>query len=79
MEHKSNQLRGVALALLVWCWVTLAEGSGRCRPKLYTHKALQTDLRGRRCWDSVRIQSCGGYCLSYEVTSTFTWLYRVGH
>ncbi|CAH0714257.1 unnamed protein product, partial [Brenthis ino] len=57
------------LTLVFSCWAihnTSAQSSSRCKLKRYTHKAVQTDLNGLRCWDDVKIKSCWGYCLSYE-------------
>lgn len=58
-------LTWVLLTLIVCC--VQAQSSSRCKLKRYTHKAVQTDLNGQRCWDDVKIKSCWGYCLSYEV------------
>lgn len=60
-----------ATAILMFCCLALicagASTSGRCKIKRHTHKALQVDMTGRRCWDDVKIKGCGGYCLTYEV------------
>lgn len=67
MKSKTNVL---TISLII-CYFALAcssaSVSSRCRIKRHTHKAMQTDLTGRRCWDDVKIASCWGYCLSYEV------------
>lgn len=58
------------VTLVFCCWALMCTGAsltGRCKVKRHTHKAMQTDLNGRRCWDDVKITGCGGYCLSYEV------------
>ncbi|XP_045532834.1 glycoprotein hormone beta-5 [Pieris brassicae] len=52
--------------------------SARCKLKKYSHKAIQMDLNGLRCWDDVKIMSCWGYCLSYEI-SHWQFPYKESH
>ncbi|XP_049867941.1 thyrostimulin beta-5 subunit-like [Pectinophora gossypiella] len=67
----------VTLALVLYLTACLA-ATTRCRPKYHMHKAVQTDLKGRKCWDNVKIQSCGGFCLSYEI-SHWQFPYKESH
>ncbi|OWR48297.1 glycoprotein hormone beta-5 [Danaus plexippus] len=61
--------RIVLLMMTIWCVSDGASSSlnNRCKLKRYTHKAVQTDFNGLRCWDDVKILSCWGFCLSYEI------------
>uniref|UniRef100_A0A2H1X2Q7 SFRICE_011744 n=1 Tax=Spodoptera frugiperda TaxID=7108 RepID=A0A2H1X2Q7_SPOFR len=72
----------VSTVMLVFCcWALMCTGAsltGRCKVKRHTHKAMQTDLNGRRCWDDVKITGCGGYCLSYEI-SDWQFPYKQSH
>lgn len=70
MSGLMRSLSTSTLVLMICCCVLICAGAslnGRCKIKRHTHKAMQTDLNGRRCWDDVKILGCGGYCLSYEV------------
>ncbi|XP_068632678.1 glycoprotein hormone beta-5 [Battus philenor] len=73
-------LHGVAtMMLLFWCIIISVNASNsRCKLKRYSHKAVQTDLNGRRCWDEVKVGSCWGYCLSYEI-SHWQFPYKESH
>lgn len=42
---------------------------GKCKLKIMTHKARQVDQFGYACEDDVKIYTCGGYCLSSEVST----------
>ncbi|XP_045495119.1 thyrostimulin beta-5 subunit [Colias croceus] len=69
------------LVLTLWCLIISccgAPSSARCKPKRYSHKAVQTDFNGLRCWDEVKIMSCWGYCLSYEI-SHWQFPYKESH
>ncbi|XP_013177382.1 PREDICTED: glycoprotein hormone beta-5 [Papilio xuthus] len=70
---------GIATALCFY-WVVMCVNASnfRCKLKRYSHKAMQTDLNGRRCWDEVKIGSCWGYCLSYEI-SHWQFPYKESH
>lgn len=79
MWHHKYGCSVFLLTLVFSCWVvhnTSAQSSSRCKIKRYTHKAVQTDLNGLRCWDDVKIKSCWGYCLSYEVLFRAQVIYR---
>lgn len=72
MSSHIKSLNAATFALVFCCWVLMTTGAslnGRCKLKRHPHKAMQTDLNGRRCWDDIKIMSCWGYCLSYEVIS----------
>lgn len=63
-----------AIVFSLWLLLTLTvvnanTSNNKCKPRHYTHKAIQTDMNGKRCFGEVKILSCWGYCLSYEVTS----------
>ncbi|CAG4985756.1 unnamed protein product [Colias eurytheme] len=69
------------LVLTLRCLIISCSGapsSARCKPKRYSHKAVQTDFNGLRCWDEVKIMSCWGYCLSYEI-SHWQFPYKESH
>ncbi|XP_037975285.2 thyrostimulin beta-5 subunit [Plutella xylostella] len=68
------------LSLAAWCLQPAwgAPGNSKCKPRYYTHKAMQTDDNGRRCWGDVKILSCWGYCLSYEI-SDWQFPYKESH
>ncbi|KAJ0175678.1 hypothetical protein K1T71_008837 [Dendrolimus kikuchii] len=78
MKNRTNIL---TLCMIICCLVLMCAGdsmNSRCRIKRHTHKAMQTDLTGRRCWDDVKIASCWGYCLSYEI-SDWQFPYKKSH
>ncbi|XP_013187798.1 glycoprotein hormone beta-5-like [Amyelois transitella] len=72
---------GTTVTLVFWClviWCSCSALGARCKPRRYTHKAMQTDLNGRRCWDDVKINACWGYCMSYEI-SDWQFPYKESH
>ncbi|XP_072939219.1 thyrostimulin beta-5 subunit-like [Epargyreus clarus] len=77
----SNRSKSFIIALVLWCSIVLSEAASpgaRCKLKKHTHKAVQTDYNGLRCWDEVKIKSCWGYCLSYEI-SHWQFPYKESH
>lgn len=49
-----------------------------CAKRVYLSRAEQTDENGLKCWDNVKVPSCGGRCDSREVsydTLMFTFHY----
>ncbi|XP_050674064.1 glycoprotein hormone beta-5 [Leptidea sinapis] len=71
-----NLITLLLVCLSVYC--ATATSSSRCKLKRYAHKAVQTDFNGLRCWDDVKIMSCWGYCLSYEI-SHWQFPYKESH
>lgn len=63
--HRVVPLLGLVAFLCLHTDAALA--NSKCKLRHYSHKAMQTDMNGRRCWDEVKMMSCWGYCLSYEV------------
>lgn len=69
-DHKSSW--SLAIAMFVCCWLSssvASSGVGKCKLKVMTHKARQVDQFGYACEDDVKIYTCGGYCLSSEVST----------
>ncbi|NP_001124380.1 glycoprotein hormone beta 5 [Bombyx mori] len=82
MLNKINRLSMMTVGLMACiCWAFFcvdASMSVRCKLKRHSHKVMQTDLNSRRCWDDVKIVSCWGYCLSYEI-SDWQFPYKESH
>lgn len=45
-----------------------------CAKRVYLSRAEQSDDNGLKCWDNIKVPSCGGRCESREVRS---YLYLV--
>ncbi|XP_073949341.1 thyrostimulin beta-5 subunit-like isoform X1 [Choristoneura fumiferana] len=78
MSPKLSATSVVALVLFCCAVLCIEEARARCHLRRHVHKAMQTDFTGRRCWDDVKIQSCWGYCLSYEI-SDWRFPYKESH
>ncbi|KAM3959608.1 thyrostimulin beta-5 subunit [Aphomia sociella] len=55
------------LILSLWTLVT-TEGMEICVRRVTLARAEQIDEKGRRCWDRVKVHSCGGRCDSREIS-----------
>ncbi|NP_001296463.1 uncharacterized LOC101737993 [Bombyx mori] len=50
------------------CSVVWIRALSPCARRVYLARAEQRDDKGRRCWDNVKVPSCGGRCDSREIS-----------
>ncbi|KAJ8721629.1 hypothetical protein PYW07_002404 [Mythimna separata] len=55
------------LPILLFYMVTPSHGILPCKLRVHLARAEQTDEFGRKCWDMVKVPSCGGRCDSSEI------------
>ncbi|XP_054706885.1 thyrostimulin beta-5 subunit-like [Uloborus diversus] len=60
---------GVILLCFVACAWALSgtEEVLECLRREYTLRAVKTDLKGRHCWDTLKVATCWGRCDSFEI------------
>lgn len=64
MLKKASQC--ISTCLIVTAILT-AEKVHSCSKMVHIAKAEQTDELGLKCWDTIKVQLCGGECDSSEV------------
>ncbi|XP_013187094.1 thyrostimulin beta-5 subunit-like [Amyelois transitella] len=66
------------LPLLAVQVLVMSESLEPCMKRMTLARAEQIDKNGRRCWDNVKVSSCGGRCDSREV-SDWEFPFKISH
>lgn len=67
-KKMSVKLFGFVLLTTMHIMCILVESrDATCAKRVYLSRAEQTDENGLKCWDNVKVPSCGGRCDSREV------------
>ncbi|XP_053612927.1 thyrostimulin beta-5 subunit-like isoform X2 [Plodia interpunctella] len=59
-------------------YLVAAGGLEPCTKRMTPARAEQMDSKGLRCWDNVKVPSCGGRCDSREV-SDWEFPFKISH